>query len=83
VGGVTGWLLDNWLGTMPLFLIICFLLGFAGGLLNMKRVAEQLDSDGQSATTPAPLKPVILRESAGSSATIDPAVKPQDDKHKG
>ncbi len=37
--GAAGWWLDGKLGTMPLFLIVGMLAGFAGGLISMvKRV---------------------------------------------
>ena len=38
-GVVVGLLLDRWLGTMPLFLVVFFLLGSAAGFLNVYRVA--------------------------------------------
>lgn len=43
VGGGIGWLLDRWLGTMPLFLIVFFLLGAAAGLLNVFRAAKDMN----------------------------------------
>ena len=42
VGGVIGWLLDSWLGTLPLFLILFFFLGSAAGILNVYRAARQM-----------------------------------------
>lgn len=39
VGGGLGWLLDRWLGTSPLGLILLLMLGFAGGVLNVLRSA--------------------------------------------
>lgn len=42
VGGVIGWLLDSWLGTLPLFLILFFFLGSAAGILNVFRAARQM-----------------------------------------
>jgi ATP synthase protein I len=45
VGGGIGWLLDRWLGTMPIFLLIFFLLGAAAGLLNVFRAAKELNRD--------------------------------------
>jgi ATP synthase protein I len=41
-GGVIGWLLDQWLGTMPWLLIIFLMLGLAAGLLNAIRTAKQM-----------------------------------------
>jgi ATP synthase protein I len=40
VGGFFGWLLDRWLGTSPLFLIVFLLLGIAAGFLNVIRAAR-------------------------------------------
>jgi ATP synthase protein I len=45
VGGGIGWLLDRWLGTMPIFLLIFFLLGAVAGLLNVFRAAKELNRD--------------------------------------
>ena len=38
IGTSVGWLIDNWLNTSPLFLIIFFLLGGAAGILNLWRI---------------------------------------------
>lgn len=40
VGVVIGWLLDRWLETKPLFLILFFLLGAAAGMLNVYRTVS-------------------------------------------
>jgi len=45
VGGGIGWLLDRWLGTLPLFLLIFFFLGAGAGLLNVFRAAKELNRD--------------------------------------
>jgi ATP synthase protein I len=45
VGGVIGWLLDYWLGTNPLLLIVFFLLGATAGIYNVIRSAMQLNRD--------------------------------------
>ncbi|MEA2780672.1 MAG: synthase protein [Rhodospirillaceae bacterium] len=45
VGGGIGWLLDHWLGTMPLFLLIFFFLGAGAGLLNVFRAAKEINRD--------------------------------------
>ena len=42
VGGFLGWLLDSWLGTAPILLIVFLLLGIAAGLRNSLRAARQL-----------------------------------------
>ena len=46
VGGGIGWLLDHWFGTMPLFLLIFFVLGAAAGMLNVFRAAREINRDG-------------------------------------
>jgi len=43
VGGGIGWLLDHWLHTLPLFLIIFFLLGAGAGLRNVFRAAREIN----------------------------------------
>ncbi len=42
VGAAMGWGLDWLLGTLPLFLIVMCLLGFAAGVRTMMRSAEEL-----------------------------------------
>ncbi len=42
-GGGGGWLLDEWLGTSPIWLILCVGLGFAAGLRNVFRTAQGYD----------------------------------------
>lgn len=41
VGGALGWGLDSLLGTLPLFLIVFVLLGFAAGINVMLRTAKE------------------------------------------
>jgi ATP synthase protein I len=41
VGGVLGWLFDQWLGTRPWFLMAMIVLGFAAGMSNAYRVTRQ------------------------------------------
>ena len=52
VGGGIGWLLDTWLGTLPLMLIVFFILGAAAGMLNVYRTAMAINKaaaeDGES-----------------------------------
>lgn len=38
VGTFIGWLLDRWLETSPLFLVVMFFLGAIAGMLNVWRV---------------------------------------------
>ncbi len=40
VGGFIGWLLDGWLETKPLFLIIFLLFGIATGFYNVYRTTQ-------------------------------------------
>ncbi len=47
VGGGIGLLLDKWLGTGPLFLLIFFFLGTAAGILNVFRTAKQLAAEAE------------------------------------
>ncbi len=42
VGVGSGLLLDNWLETAPLFLVVFFFLGAAAGGLNVYRAADRL-----------------------------------------
>ena len=42
VGGVIGWLLDRWLGTRPVLLLIFLGLGAAGAFLNIFRDANRM-----------------------------------------
>jgi ATP synthase protein I len=42
VGTYIGWLLDDWFGTKPLFLIVMFFLGMAAGILNVVRTSDQM-----------------------------------------
>jgi ATP synthase protein I len=39
VGAGIGWLIDRWVGTTPLAMIVFLLLGFAAGVLNVMRTA--------------------------------------------
>ena len=41
VGAFAGYFLDRWLGTMPLFFILCFFLGAAAGWRNLMRQARK------------------------------------------
>ena len=44
VGGGIGWLLDYWLGTLPIMLLLFFVLGTAAGILNVIRTARQMQA---------------------------------------
>ena len=41
VGSTIGFLLDNWFGTKPLFIICFFFMGVAAGILNVFRSAKK------------------------------------------
>lgn len=42
VGAYIGWLLDDWFGTKPLFLIVMFFFGMAAGIINVVRTSDQM-----------------------------------------
>lgn len=44
VGGAIGWFLDYWLGTLPIMLLLFFVLGTAAGILNVIRTAKQMQA---------------------------------------
>lgn len=45
VGGGLGWLLDHWLGTRPIFLIVMVVLGAAAGIRNVMRAAAEINAN--------------------------------------
>ena len=47
VGGAMGWGLDSLFGTLPIFLIVMGLLGFAAGVRTMMRSADEITRHGQ------------------------------------
>ena len=42
VGTIFGFILDNWFGTKPWFIIIFFFLGSAAGMLNVIKTANRM-----------------------------------------
>ena len=42
VGSTIGFLLDNWFGTKPLFIICFFFMGVVAGILNVFRSAKRM-----------------------------------------
>jgi len=44
VGGGLGWLLDHFLGTRPIFLIVLVVLGAAAGIRNVMRAAKEINA---------------------------------------
>ena len=51
VGGGLGWLLDRFLGTKPIFLIVMFMLGAAAGIRNVMRAAAEINAKSASSPT--------------------------------
>jgi ATP synthase protein I len=43
VGLGAGWLLDGWLDTKPLFMIVLMFVGLGAGILNVVRASKELD----------------------------------------
>ena len=43
-GGIVGWIVDRLAGTSPWGLIICLILGFCAGMLNLLRAAGMVKS---------------------------------------
>jgi len=56
VGGLIGWQLDAWFGTLPLFLLIFFGLGAAAGILNVMRTAQAMNQAAEDETADDPPK---------------------------
>jgi ATP synthase protein I len=52
VGAGLGWLLDHWLHTAPIFIVVMFVLGAAAGIRNVLRAAAELNAE--AARHPAP-----------------------------
>ena len=42
VGTIIGFILDNWFGTRPWFIIIFFFIGVIAGIMNVIRVANNM-----------------------------------------
>ena len=45
VGTIIGFILDNWFGTKPWFIIIFFFIGVIAGILNVIRVANNMQKN--------------------------------------
>lgn len=45
VCGGLGWLLDRWLHTTPIFLLILFILGVAAGIRGVLRAAAEMNAE--------------------------------------
>lgn len=48
-GFLIGYLLDRWLGTSPLFIILFFFIGLAAGIVNVIRTANAVTEEEQRA----------------------------------
>ncbi|MEN8721362.1 MAG: AtpZ/AtpI family protein [Alphaproteobacteria bacterium] len=53
VGGFIGWMLDDWLGTKPVLLLIFFPLGVAAGIVNVFRTANRMNQQSEAANSDA------------------------------
>ena len=52
VGGFLGYYLDQWLGTLPVFFIICLILGLAASVLNIyKQAARESEVESSQGNT--------------------------------
>jgi len=54
LGGGLGWLLDHWLGTRPIFLVVMFVLGAAAGIRNVMRAAAEINARSAGGVPAAP-----------------------------
>jgi ATP synthase protein I len=54
VGGGLGWLLDRQFGTAPWLMIVLVILGFAAGLLNVVRAAQEAQTKNEPLQKAAP-----------------------------
>jgi ATP synthase protein I len=48
VGGALGWVLDRQFGTAPWLMIVLVILGFAAGLLNVVRAAQEAQTKNEA-----------------------------------
>ena len=44
-GAGLGWLLDHWLHTAPIFIVVMFVLGAAAGIRNVLQAARELNAE--------------------------------------
>jgi ATP synthase protein I len=54
VGGGLGWLLDKQFGTAPWLMIVLVILGFAAGILNVVRAAQEAQAKAEPLQRAAP-----------------------------
>lgn len=50
-GYFLGWLLDEWLGTAPIFSLVIAVAGFAGGFIEVLRILQRLEKRGSGNNT--------------------------------
>lgn len=55
-GGGLGWLLDRYLGTRPLFLVVMVVLGAAAGIRNVMRAVAEINAGAAGGKPAAPQK---------------------------
>lgn len=53
-GGGLGWLLDRWLHTRPVFLVVVVLLGAAAGIRNVMHAAAGINAGIRTDAAPVP-----------------------------
>ena len=53
VGAGLGWVLDHFLHTAPIFLVVMFVLGAAAGIRNVMRAANELNAEAAKFPAPA------------------------------
>ncbi len=56
VGAGLGWLLDHWLHTAPIFIVVMFCLGAAAGIRNVLRAAAELNAQAAPYKDVPPVK---------------------------
>ncbi len=61
VGAVAGYFLDQWAGTMPLFLLIFFFIGALAGFRNMIRTSQQ-DASGSDSNVESAIQSLDKKE---------------------
>jgi F0F1-type ATP synthase assembly protein I len=57
MGAWLGRVLDGWLGTAPVFFILCFFLGLAAGILNVYRTVSHAFPPSRRPEAPPPAAP--------------------------
>ena len=54
IGGFVGWWLDRYFGTAPWLMVVCLLLGFAAGMMNVIRIARRMQAQAEAMQRAAP-----------------------------